>query len=415
MINLDATSVLTSLPVISSARTLRQSSWDRTGGNKDNVTIDPGDRHVMAEIEGPGQITHIWMTIAAADIYWARRLVLRAWWDGEEHPSIEAPLGDFFGQGNCRLGQWWSLPFSAGPVGGRGLNCWLPMPFYDGARIEIENQGPLPAAAVYYYVDYESWPTEHGDLSHMGRLHACWNREAPTKAVDHSDAEAHFGFKGKNLTGDDNYLLMEAEGAGHYVGCNLFIYNEAGAWWGEGDDMFFIDGEEFPPSLHGTGTEDYFGTSWCPSEAYSSPYHGISFAERGDWRGFSSWYRFHLTDPVRFSKSLKATIEHGHANDRSDDWSSVAYWYQTEPHRAFEPLAGAGARIPPAREENKALLDRCESALGELYGEAVGVGEGTDAQLTLFARMFLIGKEVDDRIQRSDWSSLAELLDSLGA
>lgn len=412
MTGLDPQHQLLSLPLIRQAKTCRSSSWDRTGGNKDNVTIDPGARHTLAEIEGSGQISHIWMTVASPDLYWGRRMVLRAWWDGEDSPSVEAPLGDFFGQGNCRTSEWWSLAFSAGPVSGRGLNCWLPMPFYDGARIELENQGPLPALAVYYYVDYELWPAEHGDLARLGRLHAWWNREAPTHAVDHSLATPRFGFRGENLTGDENYLLVEAEGEGHYIGCNLFIYNESGGWWGEGDDMFFIDGENFPPSLHGTGTEDYFGTAWSPSRQYFSPYHGVSFAERRDWRGFSSWYRFHLTDPIRFRKSLKATIEHGHANDRSDDWSSVAYWYQREPHRRFQPLPPPSSRIPPATAAQSELLDSAEAILTSLYSDAEGAGT-EDSRLVTFARMFLIGNQIDEKIRTGDWDALRSLLDSL--
>lgn len=405
--------LLSSLPEISSAVTRRESSWDRSGGNKDSETLDPGATHVMAEIEGAGQITHIWMTVASPDLNWGRRIVLKAYWDEEEEASIEVPLGDFFGQGNCRFGQWWSMAFSAGPVGGRGLNCWLPMPFYDHARIEIENQGPLPAPAIYYYVDYESWPSEHGDTANLGRLHAVWNRESPTDAVDHSGSKARFGFRGANLTGDENYVLLEAEGQGHYVGCHLFIHNVDGGWWGEGDDMIFIDGEPFPPRIHGTGSEDYFGTSWCPSETYSSPFHGISYAERKDWKGFSSWFRFHLLDPVRFQKSIRVTIEHGHANDRSDDWSSVAYWYQTEPHMPRPPLPPPADRIPPVAPEAAEPLRRAEELMNNLYEQASGTGDGSDTQLAVFGRMFLLGQEFEKLSSAGNWQGITELLDSI--
>jgi len=114
---------------------------------------------------------------------------------------------------------------------------------------------------------------------------------------------------------------------------------------GEGDDMIFIDGEGWPPSLHGTGTEDYFNTAWCPQKEYSAPYHGITLGGGDNWGGHISLYRFHVEDPVTFERSIRVTIEHGHANRRSDDYSSVAYWYQAEPNRSFsiEPVE---RRIP---------------------------------------------------------------------
>jgi hypothetical protein len=149
-------------------------------------------------------------------------------------------------------------------------------------------------------------------------------------------------------------VILDGPGGGHYVGCNLNIHNlrstqpEAFDWYGEGDDMIFVDGEPFPPSLHGTGTEDYFGTAWAPTQTYSSPYHGITLGGGPNWSGKSSLYRFHVEDPVRFERSIRVTIEHGHANRRSDDYSSTAYWYQAEPHQPFPPLADVGARLPRA-------------------------------------------------------------------
>src|SRR5262249_17725976 len=108
----------------------------------------------------------------------------------------------------------------------------------------------------------------------------------------------------------------------------------------------FIDGEAFPPTLHGTGTEDYFNTAWCPDEAYSAPYHGISIPGGANWSGQVSLYRFHVDDPIRFQKSIRVTLEHGHANRRSDDWSSTAYWYQTEPHAPFPTIPAMEDRLP---------------------------------------------------------------------
>jgi hypothetical protein len=140
------------------------------------------------------------------------------------------------------------------------------------------------------------------------------------------------------LSGEGNYLILEARGRGHYVGCNLNIHNlratEEWNWYGEGDDMIYVDGEP-RPSLHGTGTEDYFNTAWSPTEAYSAPYHGIVMPGGANWSGKVSLYRFHIEDPVCFRESIRVTIEHGHNNHRSDDISSTAYWYQAEPHEPF--------------------------------------------------------------------------------
>jgi hypothetical protein len=145
---------------------------------------------------------------------------------------------------------------------------------------------------------------------------------------------------------------LEATGRGHYVGCVLNIHNLRDTtewnWYGEGDDMIFIDGEAWPPSLHGTGTEDYFNTAWCPTQTYHAPYHGITLPGGDNWGGQISLYRFHIEDPVPFERSIRVSIEHGHANKRSDDYSSVAYWYQAEPHEPFD-LAPVEQRAPRGR------------------------------------------------------------------
>jgi hypothetical protein len=125
------------------------------------------------------------------------------------------------------------------------------------------------------------------------------------------------------MTGDENYVLLEAKGRGHYVGCNVNIHNLRDTskwdWPGEGDDMIFIDGEKWPPSLHGTGTEDYFNMSWCPIQEYTAPYHGIILPGKENWKDYITYYRYHIQDPVMFKKSIRVTIEHGHNNGRSDD------------------------------------------------------------------------------------------------
>jgi hypothetical protein len=187
----------------------------------------------------------------------------------------------------------------------------------------------------------------------LGRFHAQWRRVNPCQGINESGlTNEEFEFGGSNLTGDDNYVILDAQGQGHYVGCNLNVHNlrltEKWNWYGEGDDMIFVDGELFPPSLHGTGTEDYFNTAWCPQQPYSSPYHGIILVRGPNWAGQVSLYRFHIEDPVCFQKSIRVTIEHGHATHRSDDYTSTAYWYQTEPHKKFPALLPVRERLPQA-------------------------------------------------------------------
>lgn len=328
----------------------RESSWDRTGGNEDYRSIGPGSTLAIADLKGPGCITHIWITVSAPlDPYHLRNIVLRIFWDNETEASVETPLGDFFGCCHSIYRNFVSLPLAASPQDGRALNCFFPMPFARGARIEVENQSDKEVKCFFYYIDYEqcNHPTENA-----GYFHAWWNREM---------TEWDGSEDGINLDGKENYLILDAEGKGHYAGCVMGIDNRTPMWYGEGDDMIFVDGEELPPSLHGTGTEDYFNTAWCPRQEYNSPYHGTILVsnlessrqpwEKDDWSANSwlgkySMYRFHIEDPIIFNKSLRLTIEHGHANELANDYSSVAYWYQFEPHKRFPQLPPAEQRIP---------------------------------------------------------------------
>jgi len=232
------------------------------------------------------------------------------------------------------------------PQDGKGFNCWFPMPFARSARITATSECATEVL-FYYYVDYHRYDSLPDGL---GYFHALWHRENPADGVSEEGmTNEEYLFKGDNTTGDGNYVILEARGRGHYVGCNMNFHNlritEQWNWYGEGDDMIFVDGEAFPPSLHGTGTEDYFNTAWCPAEEYSSPYHGITMAGGPNWSGKISLYRFHIEDPVCFRESLRVTIEHGHNNHRSDDISSTAYWYQAEPHMPFD-LLPVEQRIP---------------------------------------------------------------------
>jgi len=303
----------------------RVSSYDRSGGNKDSLTIEPGATAVLAEIQGPGAVHHIWVTIAA-EAFYGRKIVLRAYWDGEEVPSIEAPIGDFFGVGHGLNRNLTSLPIACSSEG-RARNCYWSMPFRKSARITVTNEGAVPVPAFYYYVDYRLLQSLPADAP---TFHAQYRQETPS-------------------AGGRNYLLLDAAGRGHYVGCSLSVLQRAMGWWGEGDDMIFVDGEE-KPSLHGTGSEDYFSDAWGMRED-ENPFYGCPLQEEDFQAGSKATvHRFHIPDPVPFKTSIRVTIEHGHANDRSDNYSSVAFWYQTEPHKPFPAMAPVRERLPFALE-----------------------------------------------------------------
>lgn len=343
-------------------RTGRTSSWDQRGRNQDYWVVAPGESRVLADLEGPGCVTHIWLTqfcrkvlgpglidpldsssvapvneIAnALGIVWEeadpdyyRKILFKVTYDNAEYPSILVPLGDFFGVGNSIPNSYQNEFFSVTVKpeeslkfgGSASLNCYLPMPFRKNIRIEIINQGELPYGQ-YFHVDYE---LRKDDLSEdVGYLHAKWNRSkgngwGPDMQVNSPEQNV------AHATGDGNYVLLDTEGAGRYVGCNLSVFHRQGSWWGEGDEMFFIDDDTWPPTIHGTGTEDYFNHAWgMQNLAYR--YNG-AIVHDGEMPGYAVSYRFHAVDPVRFSKRIKVSMEHGHANHLSDDWSSTAYWY----------------------------------------------------------------------------------------
>jgi len=342
-------SPLSGLATLRDARSHRASSWDRTGGNRDAISIDPGATATLADIQGAGCIRHIWLTISCEDRLYLRKLVLRMYWDGEANPSVETPLGDFFGVGHAVAAHFVSLPLNMTTGPGRrlhaGMNSFWPMPFASAARLTIENQCAVPVRSFYYYVDYESYDSLSAD---QARFHAQWRCEHPCQKVVYPAPQNEI-----NIGGTDNYVLLEAEGRGHYVGCILNVdnwnaFHQNYTWFGEGDDMIFIDADTWPPSLHGTGTEDYFCEAWgFPSGAYAGPYHGVSLAgDNLEWSGQWSLYRFHIEDPVHFRERIRVTIEHGHANDQGNDYSSVAYWYQAEPHKPLPVLPEVTARLP---------------------------------------------------------------------
>lgn len=353
---------LDTLFVIKDCKNKRVSSCAKDGTNHDWIDIKSGETAVVTDVNCCGIIRHIWCTMASVEKYYSRKIILRMYWDGEVNPSVEAPIGDFFGIGHGIVKNFTSEPLTMSPQDGRAFNCFFPMPFSKRSYITITNECE-DAIFFYYYIDYEEYDKLEDNF---GYFHAQWRREKDTNGWAERNTEV---LKEKasppepawypkvwttaNMTGEDNYVMLEAEGKGHYVGCNLNIdcfERQANDWYGEGDDMIFIDGEPWPPSLHGTGTEDYFNTAFCPSTEFNAPYHGLT-VHSGDkdgwnWGGKNSVYRFHIKDPIHFSKSIKVTIEHGHNNKLSNDYSSTAYWYQIEPHKVFAKLLQVEDRLP---------------------------------------------------------------------
>ena len=228
-----------------------------------------------------------------------------------------------------------ALPLAAGPREGRAMVSYFPMPFRSRARIEIENDTGRTIDAFYYYVDYESMPA--GALPADTPYFHAWYNHQVTDAQSYGENEwGLLGPEQKNPTGAGNYLVADITGRGHYVGMNYYVHSPSTMWYGEGDDLFQVDGEPWPGSLHGTGTEDYFNTSWSPDALYQHPFFGYARVDgETGWLGRTHVYRFHLTDPVRFQTSLRASIEHGHDNNLTLDLATVAYWYQLEPHKPY--------------------------------------------------------------------------------
>jgi Protein of unknown function (DUF2961) len=322
----------------------RASSYDRTGGNDDFVKIAPGETITLLNDSGPAIVTHLWITIASPETYHLKKLVLRMFWDDETSPSVETPIGDFFGLGLGDYFQFESVPLSVAPD--KALNCFFPMPFRKHARITVTNQGSENVDAFYFNIDYQAL---RKDLPADTRyFHAQYRQATPAKgwASDWQSNDAPAVIAKRNLDGEDNYVWLDASGQGHFVGVTMSILQNQDGWWGEGDDMFFIDGEKWP-SINGTGSEDYFLGAWDFGDhpfsygLFGAPVKGPELAGSR-----SSVYRFHLDSPIPFTKSLKATIEHGHANHRSDNFFSVAYWYQAEPHAPFPSLPSVEQRIP---------------------------------------------------------------------
>jgi hypothetical protein len=331
-------------------RSRRISSWDTSGRNRDAWPVPAGETSTLAAIPGAGIIRHIWFTVSAPDPLYLRRCVVRIFWDGEDSPSVEAPVGDFFGVGHAKVASFscaaMNMSANEGDERHAAMNCYWPMPFANGARVTVENQAAgtegvdEAVRSWYFYVDYDQLDRLPDDQL---RFHAWWRRENPCRAPRQQSDDWQV-----NLSDEDNYLFVETEGRGHFCGANLSVHNLCGGWWGEGDDMVMIDGQEWPPDMHGTGSEDWYNQAWGSQPHNSFPYNGVSYhhGAHNHYNERLTVYRYHIVDPILFSKSLRVSIEHGHANDRLDDYSSTAYWYQSPRTRPLAPILPVSERLP---------------------------------------------------------------------
>jgi len=322
-------------------RSLKQSSYDRTGGNDDRWPIAPGETKAVFNANGPGVISHIWFTIAAPSAYHLKEIVVRMYWDGNSKPSVEVPVGDFFGLNLGIYNVYQSAFLNCSSV--KALNCYFAMPFRKSARITATNEGSSKVNAFYSNIDYQLVPALSDRALYF---HAQYRQMTPNVAVKypHPDKEI-------NLNGKQNYVFMETRGSGHLMGVTLGVLQNAERWMGEGDEMVFVD-DDSNPLINGTGTEDYFCGAWdfggrdgaVPFAHLYNGAHYIASAERVGGR--YCLYRWHADNPITFRRTLKHTIEHGHANDRADCFYSTAYWYQSEPFTDFPALPVVADRVP---------------------------------------------------------------------
>jgi hypothetical protein len=331
----------------------RSSSADPNwqNGNGDCRPIKPGETLTLAELDGPGRITHIWFTISAEDKFYPRSMTLRIYWDGREEPSVESPIGDFFA-----VGHGLDVPVDSFPVAvssdGRARNCYWPMPFGKSAKITVSNDSPdKNVGCIFWYIDWQKLPSLPADTMYF---HAQYRQEFPCKS------------------GED-YLIFDGEGDGLYVGTVESVHMVEPGWFGEGDDRFYIDGAA-EPQLRGTGTEDYFCDAWG-FRKFTLPFYGVTVWEGFDTDDRGTAYRWHVPDPVRFHKSLKVTIEHkgsrhrpsGEAysgfEERPDYYSSVAFWYQGGEAKRFATVPPGPERLlPGVLIEAESLIDAAKTS-----------------------------------------------------
>ena len=343
--------------------------------NRDNRTVPPGESWVLLDEKGPGVITHIWITFLGPEPQaWAKQgsanhqeMLLRMYWDGNPRPAVEAPVGDFFANAFGLRSEVISLPVVVGD--GDSYNCFWQMPFRKSARIEIVNQSEKPISLLYYNID---WIQKRSLPRDTPYFYAQYRQEYP---VEH----------GKD------YVLLETQGKGHYVGTVLSVRTRSPSWFGEGDEKIYIDGES-TASIWGTGTEDYFLAAWGLKKA-STPYSGVPFFDQWGIVGSrTSAYRWHIHDPIVFQKGIKVSFEHfgwiapdenpQHRstswNEREDDYASVAFWYQTG-------TPTFAARAPHARERRLPSLERVTVYARTLADPSHhGAGEAVPQRLDLY-------------------------------
>jgi hypothetical protein len=292
-----------------------------------SINLAPTTTVTLADIEGPGALQHFWLTVHPQ---WWRRIVLRFFWDDEDTPSVEVPLGDLFCNGWCVRCNVTSLPVAVNPAG--GFNSYWEMPFRKRARIVIENLSPEECRGLYYQITYTL--TDIPDDA--AYFHAQWRRNQPLPY------------------GQVHTLLDGVHGQGHYVGTYLAWGVNNNGWWGEGEIKFYIDGDQEFPTICGTGTEDYFGGAWDFEQpqgqycVFSAPFSGLPQVIKPDGLYQSQqrfgMYRWHVMDPIRFQRDLRVTIQalgwrsEGRYLPLQDDIASTAFWYQAEPHAPFPTL-----------------------------------------------------------------------------
>jgi hypothetical protein len=325
---------LLDLPRLKDFSAQRVSSANRyIGSNDDSKRIMPGETFVMADLKGPGAVSHIWLTVADNEYAWPRLVRFRVYYDGKKTPSIDVPLGDFFGVGHGYDRNLDSVVVRNSSFG-RARNSYWPMPFRVSCRITVTDEGKRPVTMFYYHVDWQ----QHLSLADdVGYLHAYYRQERPA-------------------TMGKNYEFLNVKGSGHYVGTVLNVIQAQIGWFGEGDDLFYVDGAEHP-QIVGTGTEDYVNEAWG-LRVSTGPWAGTPVAE-GELVGARlTGYRWHIPDPVPFTKSLWAGIEHAGwtynadgsprsgFEQRPDYFSSVAFWYQKGVNEGLPEPPYGEARLP---------------------------------------------------------------------
>lgn len=325
---------LSSLVLLKDYRALRSSSNNPDPeSNDDSKRPIPGETIVLGDLEGPGMVTHIWLTVAANEYGWPRLLRLRVYYDGSPTPSVDAPVGDFFGVGHGFERDINSL-MVRDSSNGRSRNCYWPMPFRRSCRIAITNEGRRRVSNLYYHVDWRKLPSLAPGTAYF---HALYRQALPAPA-------------GKP------YEVLAVAGRGHYVGTVMSVIQTAAGWFGEGDDRIYVDGEK-TAGIQGTGTEDYFNDAWGLREA-EGPYTGVPVAEGTDVGARMTAYRWHLADPIPFTRSFRFDFEHAGwtfnpdgtvrsaFEERPDLFSSVAFWYQQGIAKGLPEPPYGPARLP---------------------------------------------------------------------